>query len=328
MAVNNSFEEIWGKLSRCRTVAMTLHAGPDGDSLGSCVGLKYVLERDFNCKVDLVSYDPLDSVLMSLPYAKEVKFGVDISDLVLKDYDATVFLDTSYQISGKLLKKYIPPTDAFIIYIDHHEKAGCVVAMNYLDSSAPSNCSILMALFDGMNVSFDKELSTRLMLGLCTDTAFLRHGGNRTLKDADFLKRHGADYDYISSLINDTVPQNIREYYSFLKDSLKKTSIHGKQVYYSLMDSQAVSRIGLNTAEIRLGPNYLSETPGYDVIFTLAETDGYIKGSFRSRGDVDVSKFAESFSGSGHKHAAGFKIYDSTMEKAESKVLTILKENL
>lgn len=327
MVKNNSLKDIWNKLKTCEKVAMSLHYAPDGDSFGSCVAMKYVLERDFKCKVTLVSYDNLDETLMTLPYASEIKFGVDITELDLNEYNATIFMDSS-TISGKLRDTYVPPNDVFIINIDHHEKTKYNVSMNYLDSNAPSNCSILLELFQTNGVKFDKELSTRLLLGLCTDTLFLTVDGNTSLKEAAFLVANGGDYQFILSKILYNVPLKIKKYYAILIAKLKITTINNKVVGYSLIDSKTVKDLKLNTAEIRLGVNYISDIKECELIFTLTVTNDHVKGSFRSRKDIDVSKFAILLGGSGHKGAAGFRIETLSLKDAEKKVLSVLEKNL
>ncbi|MGV8087142.1 MAG: DHH family phosphoesterase [Candidatus Woesearchaeota archaeon] len=327
MIKNNSLKEIWDKLRKCKKVAMTLHYAPDGDSFGSCAAMKYVLERDFNCKVTLVSYDKLDDTLMTLPYASEVIFGTDITDLNLKDYDATLFMDSG-TISGKLRDKYVPPKDVFIINIDHHETTKYNVSMNYIYPSAPSNCSILIELFKSNGVKFDKELSTRLLLGLCTDTLFLTVDGNTSLREAAFLVANGGDYQYILSKVLYNVPLKIKKYYAVLINKLKMVNINNKFVGYCLVDFKTVQDLKLNTSEIRLGVNYISDIKECDLIFTLTMTTDHVKGSFRSRKDIDVSKFAVLLGGSGHKGAAGFRVETLNLKDAEKIVLNVLKKNL
>jgi len=326
MIKNNSFKEIWDTLKNSKNVAMTLHAAPDGDSLGSCAAMKYVLERDFNCNVTLVSYDSLEQILMDLPYSKEVKFGTDISELNLKDYDITLFMDSS-QVSGKLLNKYVPSKTDSIISIDHHDKNYYDVMINYVDSSKPSNCSVLIDLFKDSKVEFDKELSTRLLLGVCTDTLFFTVGGNAALKDASFLVSNGADYQYILDKVLYNVPLKMKKYQASLVDNLRVLDINGKTFGYSCTDIKTINDLNLSPAEIRQGPNYLSDIKECDLICTLAESNGYVKGSFRSRKGVDVLQLAKYLGGAGHKAASGFKI-DSTLEDAEKKILSVLKENL
>src|SRR3989344_6984498 len=104
---NNSFREILDFLKSCDKVAMTLHYGPDGDSLGSCTALKYVLEKE-GIKVDLVSGDALSGNLNDLDFKKSVDFSRDVSDLNEEDYDCFIFLDcgSAGTISGKKRAEY------------------------------------------------------------------------------------------------------------------------------------------------------------------------------------------------------------------------------
>ena len=93
MEKNNTFEEIWNKIKKSKRIAMTLHYGPDGDSLGSCTAMRYVLERDMKCKVTLVSGDPVEENLSYLPCAKEVQFGRDFADMDLNEFDVILSID-------------------------------------------------------------------------------------------------------------------------------------------------------------------------------------------------------------------------------------------
>ena len=79
---NNSFHEIWEKLKSCKKIAMTLHTAPDGDSLGSCLAMKYVLEKQ-GVDVKLVSYGEVPKSLGRLRVINEVEFGKDGVDNLL-----------------------------------------------------------------------------------------------------------------------------------------------------------------------------------------------------------------------------------------------------
>src|SRR3989338_9190074 len=94
MEKNNTFQEIWDKLFSAKKVVMTLHAAPDGDSLGACTAMKKILEKKLKCQVEIVSYDSLADNLMLMPIAKEIKFGIDISDVPLTESEVFLFLDS------------------------------------------------------------------------------------------------------------------------------------------------------------------------------------------------------------------------------------------
>jgi len=328
MVKNNSFKEIWDKLKKSKKVAITLHCAPDGDSLGCCAAMKYVLERDLKCKVTLISYDRLDETLMTFAYINEIKFGTDITDLNLKDYDVTLFLDSGGTISGKLKESYVPPKDAFIINIDHHPTNPYNVSLNYIDESALSCCSVLMDMFKSMNVCFDKELSTRLLLGLATDSGFFIFNPNKAISEAFYLINNGGDYESIVSRLIHNVPLKMKKYHAFLTNNLKIININNKIIGYVCLSSKDIKAFGLNSSEVRLGINQISDIKELDVAFTLADLGDHIKGSFRSRKNIDVSTMAIALGGGGHKAAAAFRLEKITLKNAEKKVLSLLKENL
>ena len=103
---NNTFEEIWDKIKSSEKILMSLHSGPDGDSLGCCTAMRYVLEK-LGKDVRLISHDELSEHFMNMEFAKEIEFGEDIIDIELKDYDVLLCLDTSTeQMIGKFKANY------------------------------------------------------------------------------------------------------------------------------------------------------------------------------------------------------------------------------
>ena len=74
-------------------------------------------------------------------------------------------------------------------------------------------------------------------------------------------------------------------------------------------------------------PNYLKEIEGIDILFTLTEMEDMIKGSFRSKGDIDISLFAKELGGGGHKNAAAFSFPRIPLKEAEKKVLDVIQVN-
>jgi len=323
---NNSFEEIWNKLKSFKRVVMSLHAKPDGDSLGSCTALKYVLERDLKCRIKLVSYDTLSEDLNQFPFAKEVEFGTDISDLDPNKFDGVIFLDSSLENqSGKLKKEFKIPK-IFTINLDHHNTNTFYGNMNYVDKESPSACSVLVNFFKDRKINFDKELSTRLLLGICTDTIFFKtQSSDKALKDAGFLVEHEAEYfNKIVSPLELNIPLKYKRYIGVLFNNFKL--VPEQKFGYSIITQKEVKDLGLNETEIRGGANELQYIKECDFIFTLTELENEIKGSFRSKKEIDVSLFAKELGGGGHKLAAGFVLPKMSLNLAEEKVLEAVKK--
>lgn len=327
MKTNNSFEEIWEKIKSSKKILMSLHYGPDGDSLASCVAMKYVLERDLDCNVTLVSKDSLDTILTGLDYVKEVQFGRGVDEMNLDEFDALILLDSGSekQFAGRD-KPFAFPDSIFVINIDHHATNSYFGKLNYVDHR-PSACSVLLDFFRKIGVRFDSELSTRLLLGVYTDSGYFSHDNGASIKDAAFLVDHGADYlDGIVNKVRYNYPLKLKKYYSLLYNNFKIVELGEYVIGYSFASLTDIKKLDLNLSEVRGGINDLQELGGIDLIFTLTETGDIIKGSFRSRKKVDVSLLAQALGGGGHRAAAAFFLEKMPLVDAEKKVLDTIKK--
>jgi|SRR3989344_198191 len=325
---NNTLEEIWKKISENKNILMSLHSGPDGDSFGSCTAMKYILEK-MNKKIRLISKDALSENLMNMPLTSEVEFGKDIEEINLQEFDLLLCLDTAVEkMIGKYKENYRIPKDIFTINIDHHPTNSRYGNLLYIDEKAPSACSVLIDLFKYAKIKFDSELSTRLLLGLCTDSGFFTFAatGEKALEEAGFLISHGGKYaKKIMAPILHNQPLNLLKYYSLLVMKLKINE--EKKFAYSITTEEEVKILKLNKADIRLGANHLQFVKEFDFIFTLTDLGNEIKGSFRSQKGVDVSVFAKALGGGGHKAAAAFVLPKMPLEKAEKLVLETIKKS-
>lgn len=323
---NNTFEEIWNKIEESNNILLTLHTCPDGDSLGSCTAMKYVLKK-LNKKVTLISHDDLSEALQNMDLTKEVEFGKDITDLNLNDFDIFIAIDMGTQeMIGKFKPNYQLPKTLYTINIDHHKTNPFYGNLNYIDPSQPSACSILIDFFKEKNIEFDKELSTRLLIGLSTDSGFFTFDNSeKALTQASFLIQKGGKYfDEVAKPILHKQPLNLAKYYSLLVMKLKFNT--EKKYAYATVTKEEIKKLNLNLADVRLGSNHLQYLKEFDFVFTLVEVDNLVKGSFRSHGDVDVSLFASELGGGGHKSAAAFRLEKISLDQAEKVVIEAINK--
>ncbi|MFH1290340.1 MAG: DHH family phosphoesterase [Nanoarchaeota archaeon] len=322
---NNTFEEIWNKLKECKKILMTLHRGPDGDSLGSCAAIKYVLEKEGK-EVKIVSPDDMAETLQEIEYIKEVEFGKKVADENLSEYDCVLFLDVGAEqmLAEKIFDK-LKENNTFVINIDHHKTNSYFGNLNYVEERA-STCSVLLKSFKELNIKIDKELAERLLLGICTDTYFFKYRSTaESLNDAAFLVNKGADYyNKIVSPILFNQPMRIQKYNAFLIGNMKINL--EKRFCYTLLTKEDIKKYELNMAEIRMSANVISEMREIDFSFTLADVGDEIKGSLRSQKGVDVSLIAKGLGGGGHKPASGFVLSNMTLKEAEKKVLDTIEK--
>lgn len=323
---NNTFEEIWKKLKSCKKVLISLHRGPDGDSFGSCTAMKYVIEKELNCEVKLISKDNLDENLGEFIFSKEVNFGIGLNDINSKEFDVILLLDHSaFTYYSEDTEKNLK--NSFVINIDHHETNDYFGDMNYVDSTSPSTCSILTDFFQKIKIEFDEKLSRRLFLGICTDTGFFRHGNSLdSIKKAAFLIEKGKisyEKEFLIPIINK--PLKMAKFQGVLLSNMQNKKICEKNIIYSFMTKEDVEKYKLNLSEVRLGINYLRDIKETDIIFTLIEINDGIKGSFRSS-EIDTSLFSKELGGGGHKNASAFFLKFISIPKAIEKVLNTIEK--
>ncbi len=323
---NSSPKDILKKIKTANKILIPLHGGPDGDCLGSCVAVKYWLERDFNKDVRLISRDELGGSLIGFDFKNEIEFGKGVEDIDLNQFDLILFLDHGEPIYG-IEDSYITFPKDSVINIDHHVTNTYFGDLNYIHPERPSCCSILSDLFKLWKVKFDKELSTRLLIGVYTDSGEFSHDKGDALKDAVFLIDKGADYlDKVVNIIKYNIPLGMKKYLALITDNFKVVDFEGYKVGVSSTSLKEVKKLGINLSEVRSAPNYLQEIGGLDFLFTLAELENQIKGSFRSRKKIDVSLLAKELGGGGHKLAAAFRLPRMSLKKAEKKVFEAIKK--
>ena len=321
---NNSALEILEKLKSANNILITLHEGPDGDSLGSCGAMKYFLENKLNKKVTLISSDELNEQLKSFDFVKEIEFGKSLKDFDLNNFDLILFLD-----HGSL--KYFGEIDfelpkGKVINIDHHQTNSYYGDLNYVLAEKCSACSVILDLFKKWDVEFDKELATRLLIGVYSDSGYFSHHPD-AIKEGVYLIDKGADYiEGVVNKIKYNIPLKTKKYYAFITNKFRTQDVDGIKVGVSSVSVEEIEDLGLNLSEIRGGINYLQEIAGLDLLFTLVETEDIIKGSFRSRKKVDVSLIAKELGGGGHKFAAAFRLDKMPLDEAEKKVFEAIKK--
>lgn len=327
---NNTPEEIWQAIKSSKKIAMSLHYGPDGDSLASTTALKYILEKQLHKKVKLVSKDPLDQTLSELPYAKEVEFGKGIDEINLEDFDKVIAIDVGAEkqfIARE--KEFIFPKNIRLINIDHHASNNFYGNLNYVNDKKTSACGVLLEILKSQNIEIDKELAIRLLLGIYTDSGYFSHDNGESLKDASFLIDKGADYlNKIVNKIKYNIPLKIKKYYGILYNNFEILEINKLKVGYSQITLEEVKKLNLTLSEIRGGINDLQEIGGIDIIVTLGEREENIKGSFRTRKEINVAELAEKLGGGGHKKASAFILPKMSLKKAKEKVIKTIQNYL
>ena len=302
---NNDFREIYNKLMSSKKIIITLHKGPDGDSIGSCTAIKTFLENQGK-EVKLISPDNISENYEDFYFVKEIEFGKKLEDFNLNDFDVVLILDSGVPSQIKTTEEFL--RTGFIINIDHHGTNNHYGNLDYVDSEKPSTASILMEFFETLETQkefensqiIDEDIATKLAFGVYTDSRGLTaRNAIQALKDVNRLVNKGARYLWM--IENMKISLRLKKFYTYIINNME----YKDNVVWSILPKEKIDEFNLTLSEVRTGIVELRSLKEFDIAFTLSEIEkGKIKVSFRSDSEeIDVSKFAQALGGGLHRAA-------------------------
>jgi phosphoesterase RecJ-like protein len=313
MFIDTQTAEIKELLGARKKIVITTHQNPDGDAMGSTLGLYHFLKA-LKHQVQIItpnawpiflSWMPgIDKVLSADLHAKKAEKLIEEADIIFSlDYNA---LHRTAQ-----LEPLIEKSAAIKILIDHHLQPQDFAAYSYSDSNASSTCEMVFEFiqFLGFENTIDSNAANCLYTGIMTDTGSFRHKSTTAEchKIAGQLIERGADIAMIHQSVYDT---NTIERMRLLGYCLseKLTVLPDFHTSFISLSKEDLGRFGHKKGDTEGIVNYGLGISGMVLSAIFIEHDDLIKISFRSKGDFDVNLFSRNnFGGGGHKNAAGGK---------------------
>jgi phosphoesterase RecJ-like protein len=296
-------------IQAANNILVTSHLRPDGDAIGSVLGLGLSLQ-DAGKEIQMVLVDGVPNTFHHLT-------GYDqISGHLAGEFDISVVLDCSdIQRVGRIFRNNKIPT----INIDHHKTNLHFAKINIVDQNVPSTAEMLYKLIPLLGLSIQKPTAEAILTGIITDTLGFRTANIRpnTMRVVAELMEMGCDLPFLyqKALINRSF-----EAARFWGAGLSTLTKEGRLVWATLTqeDRKAVGYPGNDDADLI---NLLSSLEEIDIaIIFVEQKNDKVKVSWRARKGFDVSKVAVEFGGGGHQPAAGAEI-NGTMEFVTKKVL-------
>lgn len=318
-------------ISRSNHILITCHVSPDGDAVGSSLGLKHLLSA-MGKDVYVATPDMIPSSLMFLPGTREVKVFTRqealIKNLVAKadlifclDYNSLSRIDRMSDVIGNSTAKKV--------VIDHHlgPDIPCDIEISYPVMS--STCELLFRVVYrlGMYAVLPKKSAECIYTGMMTDTGNFSYNSNRSdiyLIIAKLLNK-GIDKDKLYNLAMNTNTA----------DCLRLTG-YALSSKMEVFPDSSFALISLTKAELKEYNYQRGDTeglvnkplsiPGITRSIFIREDEDYVKVSARSVGDNAVNTIcSQYFNGGGHKNAAGGEFY-GTIDEAHDLVKKIIEE--
>ena len=301
-----------------RRVMVITHVSPDGDAIGSLLGLGWAL-RWLGKEHTLACADPVPKRFTYLPGSEATVTGPE------GKYDLVISLDC-----GDLERLGAPYDESLaglpIVNVDHHVTNTRFGTVNWVDTRAASTAEMLLDLIESLGVPLDSDIATCLLNGIVTDTRGFRtpKTTTQTMRAALKLMEMGAQLREITDHVFNRRP--------FSAICLWAKALNGLQLDGRIIWSQITRTMRQECAFSENGDaglvNLLSTTGEADVAIVFIERDNsQIKVEMRAVPGVDVSAVAVALGGGGHPQAAGCTL-DGDPDEVREKVLTAVKASL
>ena len=314
-------EEVLGAIKQCleesKNVVVASHVRPDGDAIGSLLGLGLAL-INAGKTVQMVLADGVSSSYRHLQG----------SELIVKEptaqYDTFITVDCAdFKRVGKVFESFEKPH----INIDHHKTNEKFGQLNLIEPDEVATAAILANHLPAWGFEITKPIADALLTGIITDTLGFRTSNTNpsALRLCAMLMETGSNMPdlYMRSLIHKTFPA-ARYWGAGLSSLEQKDGI----VWGTLtLDDRKRSGYGGNDDADLI--NMISAIHGNKVGMVFVEqSDKHVKISWRALEEgIDVSPIAKQFGGGGHAAAAGADI-PGTLEEIQPRVLEVTRERL
>ena len=281
-----------------KTIAIVGHTRPDGDCVGTCMGLYNYLADNYSLDVDIYLEDFLPS-LRFMRYSQDINGNEDSG----KKYDLLIALDCSEEGRMGKGKEYFS-TALKTVCIDHHISNPGFAHINHIDSAACAAGQVLYELLDPKKVG--KETAECLYTAIIHDSGVFQYSSvsPRTMEIAGQLMEKGIDF---SSIVTKTFYEKSYHRNQILGRALLESIrvMHGKCIF-SVISAANMEFYRVTPKDLDGIVEALRSTEGVEVAIFLYETASQeYKVSLRSKDMVDVSTIAAYYGGGGHIKAAG-----------------------
>ncbi|MGK0184342.1 MAG: phosphoesterase RecJ-like protein [Verrucomicrobiales bacterium] len=328
IVTNTSFSEIAATIKAAKSIVVLSHLRPDGDALGSQLGMALSLKSLGKC-VRVVNEDGLPDSLSFLPNSDLIETPQQVTAQGALDVDLVIACDTaSFKRLGSAVAALIPE-QAKWINIDHHISNECYGDFHYIDPVSPATGQIVYQFLTSQQLPIDSAISENLFVAISTDTGSFQFPNTtaETFRAGAALIDGGAAVGQISQALYGNYPLRRT---LLLGELLKVLKIgnNGQRASWA-MTLEMTERLGIQASDTDGLIDHIRSIEGVVVAAFFQEAeDGYVRASLRSSDPrLDVCAICQKFNGGGHKLAAGVRLRAS-LHEAQTKILEAIDESL
>jgi phosphoesterase RecJ-like protein len=334
MMQTQEIEAIKTLLASPKKIAIIPHRNPDGDAMGSTLGLYHVLKQ-LQHDVVVIAPNEFPDFLAWLPNSEKVlvfERSFDKCKAILEQSEVIFTLDfNALHRTGDQMENVLKSLSATSIMIDHHQSPDGYANYTFSDTAYGSTCQMVYDFIYqlGYENLLNKTVATCLYTGIVTDSGSFR-----------FPKTTSATHRCVADLIEKGINNSEIHNLLFENSTYNRLLLLGKALQnLKILDQYKTTYITLSQDELNAFGHQKGDTEGivnyglsikgidFTAIFIENKEEGIIKISFRSQGDFDVNQFARNhFQGGGHINAAGGKSFLSLEETIQQFIAILASE--
>jgi len=319
-------ENISKTIETADSVVLATHVHPDGDAVGSLLGLAEIL-KGMNKKVFCYLEEPVPYLYRFLPGCEMVNTSMDELALFVEENQNTIAISLDCGDCDRLGKNYqrLLEVQPFLV-IDHHRSHKVFGSHRWIDSDRSSTGEMVYELAQHLQAAISRRSAYNLYVAISTDTGSFCYDSTtaRTLRIAADLVDIGVAPAEISGYIyNNYTPKRIR----LLEKVLSTLSLYEHDTLAVIQVSrQMIEDSGALPEDVEGFIDFPRSINSVKIaVFIKESRKGVVSVSLRAKGEVDVAEIAKSFGGGGHRNAAGFRFYDKSPPQVHELVINELK---
>ena len=319
-------------LQNKKNIVITIHRGPDADALGSALALSDVLKQ-LNHNVTVVSPNDYASFLYWMKGNNEVVVFTEQTEKAIEitnNADLIFLLDFNDLSRIGEYTETVKNSSSTKIMIDHHQDPNMNDAdLVFSDTSSCSTAQLLFEILDGLSFKsmINKDVAECIYAGIMTDTGSFKYSSttSKTHMVISELIDAGAENSKVHDLIYDNYSEDRTKLLGYCLNDKLQIFPELNSAIISLTEEE-LDRFNFKKGDTEGVVNYALAIKGIIFAVFIAEKEGKVKLSLRSKGDFKVNEIAKKyFSGGGHMNASG-GISDRSVEGTVKKVIEVFEE--
>ncbi len=288
------YSQILNKIKEYETIIIHGHVRPDGDCIGSQLGLREALRINF----------PEKKIYAVGPKAMYVAFLGDLDEISDDTYNNALAICVDCANSERLADQRFKLAKE-IIKIDHHIPVDNYGDVELVEEEKPACAQIIFEMLEGLNLKINKDVAIPLYTAIVTDTGRYRFDSvtSETFIVAAKLLEYGVNIAEIDNYLS-VESLDVLKFKGYVLSHFKLTK---DGFAYIKITKEIVEKYGISYEDAANQVNVISTIPGYPVWALIIEYPAEIRVRLRSRGP-DIDKLANQYGGGGHAKASGCKI--------------------